>query len=151
MAKPITIEREMRPAIINWLNCNGYEAAYECMVGVWCDVVGSLWSERIGRAKPNLLEMICIELKMRDMTTVIYQAKCNHYHSNLSYCAMPLDFCERMRPRSVQNFVDAGVGLLSVDGESVKIIIYSNYKNQEPDEVFRNRLWSFKLRHRKAK
>ncbi len=141
------IENDMRPAIVNWLQRCGYYDAHECLIGDYCDVIGCMWSERIGRSKPNLLEMICVELKMRDIAGVIYQAKGNHYHCNLSYCAMPLDFCNRMRPKSIERFINAGVGLLSVDGTAVDIQLFSNYKNKSPDVVFRNRLWNFKLRN----
>jgi hypothetical protein len=147
-SKEIMIENEMRPAIVKWLNRNGYYDAHECWVewqGI-CDVIGCLWTKRFGRAKPDLLETICIELKMRDIRGVISQSRNNHPSCNLSYCAMPADFCHRMKPDRIQKFIDAGVGLLAVDGGDVEIIIYSNYNNEIPDERFRNRMWNFKLR-----
>ena len=143
------VENDMRPAIVNWLNRNNYYDAHECMISGYCDVIGCLWGDRIGRKPPTLLEMVCIELKMRDIGDVISQAQSNHYHANLSYCAMPIDICTVMRPQSILKFSHAGVGLLSVDNESIKIIIYSNYKNKPPHEIFRKRLWAFKLRDEK--
>ena len=142
------VENDMQVAIVKWLNRSGYYDAHECLIGGYCDVVGCIWGDRIGRRKPKLLEMICVELKMKDISGVISQAKGNHYHSNLSFCAMPGEFCQTMRNQSIQNFIDSGVGLLSVEGESVKIIISSRYKNRTPDVTFRNRLWAFKLRHK---
>ena len=144
-------ENAMRPAIVGWLNRNGYYAAHECLVGGYCDVIGCMWSDRVGRRKPELLEMICVELKMRDIAGVIRQAKGNHYHANLSYCAMPLDFCKKIQKRSIQKFIDANVGLLSVDEHKVEIVLYSEYKNKTPDIVFRNRLWNFKGRDERRK
>jgi hypothetical protein len=141
------VENEMRSAIVKWLNRSGYYDAHECLVGGYCDVIGCQWSERVGRKKPDLLEMICIELKLRDIKGVIAQAKGNHYHANLSYCAMPFDFCRKMQPKSRQKFIDAGIGLLSVFEDIVEIEILSDYKNKMPHVVFRDRLWNFKLRN----
>lgn len=140
------IENDMRPAIRNWLNRNGYYAAHECLVGGYCDVIGCKWSERIGRKPPDLLEMICIELKMKKTQEVIAQAKGNHWHCNMSFCAMPADFIKKMLPKSRRKFIDGGVGLLAVDGDKVSVEIYPVYKNEMPHEVFRKRLWAFKLR-----
>lgn len=142
------VENDMRQAIVKWFNRNGYYDAHECMIGGYCDVIGCMWSERVGREKPELLEMICVELKMRDITGVILQARGNHYHCNLSYCAMPADFCGRMKLDSVEKFHTAGVGLLAVEDDKVELIIYSDYHNDMPDEVFRKRLWNFKLRNK---
>ena len=140
------VENDMRQTVVNWLNRNGYYDAHECLVGGHCDVIGCMWSERQGRRKPDLLEMICVELKMRDMVGVIDQAVGNHFHSNLSYCAMPQSFIRRMRPQSVYKFIRAGVGLLSVEKEQVRVIVYSQYVNKMPHEIYRNRLWNYKLR-----
>ncbi len=139
----------MRQAVASWLNRSGYYDAHECMIGGYCDVIGCMWSKRRGRRKPDLLEMICVELKMRDIAGAISQATGNHYHANLSYCAMPVDFCERMRSQSIQKFIQAGVGLLAVAENVVKILIYSEYRNEMPHLIFRNRLWAFKCRNKK--
>jgi len=141
------IENEMRPAVTQWLNRNDYDDAHECLLGGYCDVIGCKWDERVGRKPPDLLETIAIELKMRDIQGVIMQAKGNHYHANLSYCVMPQDFILKMRPQSLQNFKDAGVGLLTWLNGCIGIIIYSTYNNVVPHEVLRRRLWAFKLRH----
>jgi len=143
------VESEMRPAIDEWLNRNGYYAAHECLVGGWCDVIGCMWSERIGRRRPELLEMICVELKMLKISDVIYQAHGNHYHCNLSYCAMPKRTVDRMRAKTIDKFISAKVGLLSVKDYDVKTIVFSQYRNEQPHTIFRDRLWSFKLRHKK--
>lgn len=148
----IKVENDMRPHIVSWLTRNGYYDAHECMIGGYCDVIGCKWGERKGRKKPELLEMICIELKLRDISGVISQAIHNHYHCNLSYCAMPVDFCRRMRDQSVKRFIEAGVGLLAVNNTGeIRTLVYSCYKNQIPHIVFRNRLWAFKLRNRRPK
>lgn len=141
----------MESAVVNWLNRNGYDDVHECMIGGYCDIVGCAWSERIGRRKPDLLEMICVELKLEKIEEVIAQAKGNHYHANLSYCAMPTGLCCRMRRETLEKFWDAGVGLLSVDNDLVQMKIRSRYQNKMPDEIFRNRLWANQLRNRNHK
>ena len=140
------VEHDMFSAIVQWLNRSDYYATCECMIGGYCDVVGCKWAERFSRKPPELLEMVCVELKMRDIGGVISQAKGNHYHCNLSFCAMPADFCSRIKGDRLQKFIDAGVGLLSVSGAKVEILLNSIYKNRVPHEVFRKRQWAFKLR-----
>ncbi len=141
------VENDMRPSVVMWLNRNGYYDAHECLIGGYCDIIGCLWEERVGRRIPQLLETIAIELKMRKISEVISQAKGNHYHTNLSYCAMPAGFVERMRLQSKQKFRDAGIGLLSISPCNVDIEIFSNYKNSEPHPAIARRLWNFKVRH----
>ncbi len=142
------IENDMRPAVIQWLNKAGYSDVHETSIcSGWCDVIGAKWDVRFGRARPNLIEFVCVELKMRDIKGVISQAYENHYECNLSYCAMPADFIERMRPQSRQKFINAGVGLLAVQGDKIRIEIQSNYNNKIPLKLFKDRFWAFKLRH----
>ena len=143
------VENEMRPAIVGWFRRNGYYDAHECLIGGYCDVIGCMWDQRDGRKPPSLLEMICVELKMRRIQEVISQAKGNHYHCNMSFCAMPAGFCERIAQRTRQKFIDACVGLLAVDGKNVTVEIESTYNNWMPHEVFRKRLWAFKLRNKR--
>ena len=143
------VENDMRPSVVGWLNRNGYYDAHECLIGGYCDVIGCLWDERVGRSIPQLLETIAVELKMRKISEVISQAKGNHYHINLSYCAMPAGFVARMRPQSKKKFRDAGVGLLSVSIDNVDVDIFSEYRNFEPHPVIARRLWNFKVRHTK--
>ena len=148
------IENEMRPAIVNWLNRNGYYDAHECCVqavGYYCDVIGCLWADRFGRRKPELLELVCVELKMRDIKGVIRQAEGNHYQCNMSFCAMPAAFILKMRPQSRQQFIDAGVGLIAVGGNQAWVEIQSTYRNVPPHIVLRERLWNFKLRSDRRK
>lgn len=140
------IENEMRPAIVNWLNRNGYYDGHELLIGGYCDVIGGKFDERVGRRKPDMGEMICVELKMRDIAGVIYQAKGNHHHCNLSYAAMPMDFCLRMMWQSHKKFSDAGVGLLGIINGKVLPIHNSRYNNKTPDVHFRDKLWAFKQR-----
>ncbi len=147
----MTKEKELLPIVERWLRASGYEVARECMIGGWCDVIGSMWGTRHGRARPALLETIAIELKLRDIGCVIAQAKGNHHHTTRSYAAMPLDFCKRMRPSSFAKFTDAGVGLLGVhESGMIEVLISSTRNEQEHDKAIVNRLWSFYLRHRKA-
>jgi len=142
-------EKDFQPAVEMWLKNLGYRVARECMISGYCDLIGSKWSERIGRKKPQLLETMAVELKVRDMVGVISQAKANHYQCTYSYAAMPLDFCNRMRPQSKNRFEDAGIGLIGVSERGlVKSIITGIRQDRKHHEIIRRRLWSYYLRHR---
>lgn len=145
-----TTEKQLRPIVEKWLEGLGYYVAHECLIGGYCDMIGCGWSKRIGRARPELLETIAVELKITDILGVINQAKGNHYHCTYSYAAMPIGFCKKMRPKSFDKFRRAGVGLFGVGSNSVTALIESVRKDRQHSKPIKNRLWNFYLRHGKG-
>jgi hypothetical protein len=144
------LEIEMTPAVTKWLEDQGYFVAYERVIccGL-CDVVGVKWEHRTSNRKPELHELVCVELKLEKTAEVIRQAKANLYECHLSYCAMPADFVSRMRPKSIQTFEQLGIGLLSVDGDTVTEVIKPSYNDAGPSEKICNKLWNVRLKQRR--
>ena len=144
-------EREhLMPIIVKHFNSLGYYCVLECMVAGYCDVVACKWSERVGRRIPTLLDAIAIELKISNIASVISQSHWNLYHVNASYAAMPLEFCRKMKNKSLEAFKDKGVGLLGVDTEirEVTTIIESKRNLKCENELLASRLWKNKVRNR---
>ena len=136
-------EKEMREPVAKWLEHRGLEAGYELMVSGYADMLGFEFAERIGRPIPNLMRVVVIELKLRDVRGVIRQAVTNKYHIEESWTAMPEDFCLRMDGPTLDLFIEAGVGLLSVPDESwkeVKIIFFPTGGSSYGDWL-KGKLW----------
>ena len=143
-------EIEMTPAVTKWLKNQGYFVAYERVIcSGLCDVVGVKWEHRTSNRKPELHELVCVELKLEKTAEVIRQAKDNLYECHLSYCAMPSDFVNRMRPKSTQTFEELGIGLLSVNGDTVTEVITPSYNITGPNEKICNKLWNVRLKQRR--
>ena len=140
-------EKELRPIVEAWLQGQGYYVAHEVMISGYVDLIGCKWYERIGRRIPSMLEITTVELKIRDISGVLYQARNNCYYADYSYAAMPLQKCESMRKNTLRKFRGKGVGLLGVN-QSVKIIIPA-HKNKRisHNATICRRLWNFKIRH----
>jgi hypothetical protein len=144
------LETEMTPAVTEWLKTQGYFVAYERMIcGGFCDVVGVKWEHRTSHRKPELHELVCVELKLKKIAEVLRQAKTNLYECHLSYCAMPTDFVDRMRPKSTHTFEELGIGLLSVDGDTVTEVITPSYNDAGPSKRMCNKLWNVRLKQRR--
>jgi len=144
-------EKILTPIVAEWLQGQGYYVACEVMLCGYCDLIGCKWEERIGRRKPPMQEIIAVELKIKDIRGVLYQGKSNKRVADYSYAAMPLEFCAKMRPQTLDLFKKIGVGLLGVDlvlGVNVIIPAPKNDIKHNPNVC--RRLWSFRLRHRKA-
>ena len=120
----IRIENDMRDLVVEWLTSLGMECAHESMVTCcgYCDVIGYQFGPQVKRYIPPLITVVAVELKMRDVTRVIYQAKINQPASTRSYAAMPQEFCDRMKTPTCQRFIDAGVGLLGVGNRCTLMI-----------------------------
>ncbi len=143
-------EKQLRPIVEVWMSRNGYYVAHECLIGGYCDMIGCRWSERISRARPELSETMAVELKIKDIKGVISQAKGNHYHCTYSYAAMPYDFCLKMQLKSIDEFKQAGVGLLGVGPMAVTYLIASERKDRKHSDPIKNRLWRYYLRHKRS-
>jgi hypothetical protein len=141
-------EKELRPVVTKWLEQMGYYVAHEVMLCGYCDVIACLWGERETRKIPTLHEIIAVELKISDIQGVLSQARNNKYCAHRSVAAMPFDFTQRMRPSSIKQFEDAGVGLLGVNDSVHWVVIPKT--NLIGTEIFahkRRNLWNFKVRH----
>lgn len=118
-------ERDMRPAVIDWLHATGHtNHVFESYFGHgYADIVGFRFGERFGRNLPPLEAVCVVELKLTKIAEVIAQADSNRVYIAASWCAMPSDFVEKMRPQTLDKFKDAGVGLLAVSSAKVEQVI----------------------------
>jgi hypothetical protein len=141
-------EKDLRPTVEAWLQEQGYYVAHEVMLSGYCDLTGCKWAERIGRRIPPMIEIMAVELKIRDIRGVLYQAKNNRWFVDYSYAAMPLQKCEKMNSSTLRLFKNIGVGLLGVS-DCVDVIVKARKKEipRYSSNICR-RLWNFKLRHK---
>ena len=101
----------MRGPVLWWLSKGSLLPAVEFQIWHMVDIVAGRFGERPApRRKPPLLETVAVELKLHDVSTVIYQATCNKEQTDRSYCAMPSERCEIMRPDTIEKFLSSGVG-----------------------------------------
>lgn len=141
-------EKQLRPIVETFLQDTwGLYVAHEVMLCGYCDIIGCRWAERVGRRKPKMLQIVAVELKIKDIVGVLSQAKGNCHVADYSYAAMPLDFYCRMRKTSVQKFRDAGVGLIGVTDTAAMVIQPAARNAIKHNPLICNRLWNFKLRH----
>jgi len=143
-------EKEMRPTVVKWLEDQGLYVAHEVSVsGGWCDLVGVLWADRVGRRIPPIMLIMAVELKITDVAGVLYQARGNLENCDFSYAAMPAERCEKMRPATLRMFTDAGIGLLSVNSGVRTVIPPKCHPITEYHPLIARRIWDFKRRHGK--
>ncbi len=107
-------ERDMRSAVHAWLTDQGYTVIYEFQMRGYCDMVGVVFAERVGRAVPPLMDAVAVELKLSDIAGVINQAWENRQVVPTSFAAMPWGRVAKMNFQSRERFRRAGVGLLVV-------------------------------------
>ena len=149
-------ERDMRPAVTDWLVRMGYRVGYELSpgrVGFYADVVGVLFAPRIGRSIPDLLQVVAVELKLRDLPGVLAQARWNAQWAHASYAAMPAEFFKqkmtRARQRHLDEFGDSGIGLLSVNVQSGDVrFVVSFGRNYPPYDRGRERRYWWRVYQR---
>jgi len=135
-------ESDMLPAVNAWLAERGCAVLHESMTVGWtghCDAIGVRFVERIGRRIPPLDLVVAVELKLVDVAGVIRQARTNLSVAHESYAAMPRVRCREMLAATEDKFRQAGVGLLSVNGPRVTMVIASGpgYRGDR----FRKKLW----------
>jgi hypothetical protein len=116
-------ERDMRPAVDEWLQAQGMAVRHESGIFANADVVGVRFAERTGRAIPALEKVIVVELKLRDIAAVRGQARVHTQYPVQSYAAMPGDRVRRMKPGTLNEFRYDRVGLLAVDGDQVTVVV----------------------------
>ena len=141
-------EKILRPIVESWLQEQGYYVAHEVMLSGYVDLTGCKWAQRIGRRIPPIIEIMAVELKIRDIKGVLRQARNNCYFTDYSYAAMPIGRCNKMKSETLRIFENIGVGLLGVN-DNVKIIIPAR-KNviMTYNPNICKRLWNFKIRHK---
>jgi hypothetical protein len=137
------VENDMRPAVVAWLRARGCEIAHEIQYFGYCDVTGIIYAPRTSRRIPKAERVIAVELKLRDISGVLAQAVSNKHFVDESYAAMPAAVCARMRDKSKGHFAAEGVGLLSVDGDTVSVAIppEDNHVRKLGERLTRN-LWA---------
>ncbi len=123
------VERDMRPAVDAWLREQGCQVvryeSHRTGAGI-VDLIGLRYAPRVGVGIPPA-ELIAVELKMSKIAEVLRQATLNRYAHDLSWAAMPRDFCDRMRPATLEKFRAAGIGLLAVDGDQIEVLLPAPY------------------------
>lgn len=136
-------ERDLQQPVHKWLSADGHtKIIYEFMMAGYCDMVGILFAERIGRAIPPVVMASAVELKLDDVAGVLQQAWENRHFVHASYAAMPKERCRKMRPATKRQFLGAGIGLLSVS-TSVEVVIPPGKPMASLNtEDFRTRWWS---------
>lgn len=109
-------EKHMRRAVCDWLTGQGLTPVFEVFMGPHtCDFIGVEFDSRNGRRIPPTKRTMAIELKLDDVSGVIKQCKNCLHAVSIAYAAMPASRCLRMRDETIGKFMNAGIGLLSVD------------------------------------
>lgn len=143
-------EKTLRPIVTIWLEQQGYYVAHEIMLGGYCDLTACRWAERVGRGIPAILDIMAVELKVRDISRVLWQAEANRLYADFSYAAMPFGKCELMRVGTLQKFKEKGVGLLGIN-RRVNIIVPARKNDIHHNPDICRRLWNYKNRHKGEK
>jgi len=139
------IEKDIEPAVRSWLKGRNLMIAHEVMMGGYCDLVGFRFGSRPGRRIPSLDLIVAVELKIRDIAGALYQARTNR-SAHESWVAMPAEKCYKMRQASVHSFIDEGIGLLSVDGDAVRVCVEPEFRPDAGSVRLRTNLWRWKKR-----
>ena len=143
-------EKDMRQPVVDWLHDHGFEDAHEVWTGAWCDIVGFRFAPRVGRPIPRLREVIAIELKVSNVSQVIFQARGNKLVVNASYAAMPFERCRRMRLTTRAQFAKNGIGLLSVTGGgTVRGEIEPTWVRDGREQRYKASWWRWHIKHEK--
>lgn len=140
-------EKELRPIVQAYLQGAGYFVAHEVMLCGFCDLVGCIWAERIGRRIPAMIEIVSVELKIKDFAGVLYQAKTNKSVVDFSYAAMPWEILNSCREKTINKFRESGIGLFGVDiycGMKLFVPAKKNLIVHDPNVL--RRLWNYKIR-----
>jgi len=93
--------------------------------------------------------IMAVELKIKDIAGVLYQAETNCCVADFSYAAMPLQFCQKMRGGTIEKFKNKGIGLIGVSQFTATIIIQAERNIIKHNKDVCRRLWNFKIRHSK--
>ena len=124
------IEREFYPAVEFWLHNAGIT-----------DIVAGFYGKRNGRKIPDLIETTSIELKLNDVAGVLRQAIQNKHKCDWSYAAFPNSRIEKMRQQTIDQFMVAGVGLLSVGFDVVEVVCPSQGPGLPSESREAKQLW----------
>ena len=142
-------EGRLRQPVARWLIHKGLMPIHEVKVCCgYCDVVGVRFGDRISREIPPVIETHAVELKLQDFAGVFRQATSNAHGVNYSWCAMPVDRVLKMRPKTLEQLRQSGIGLLRVDGETVNIVIPAAQFAIHIPDGFHRTLWRRRNEHR---
>lgn len=117
------LERELRKPVADWMRAQNLQPVVEMVTSHIADMIGIEYAERVGRKRPEAIRVVSVELKLLDIAGVIRQASTNRLYTDASFAAMPVEIVERMLPKTIGKFRAAGVGLLAVDGDEVRVVI----------------------------
>lgn len=134
------IEGTLRRPVVAWIIAAGMTPVFEVWGCGRCDVVGVRFEPRVGRRIPKIAELISVELKMHDIAGVLRQCENNRHHFRFSWAAMPIGRIVKMQQRTIDKFIRAGVGLLSVAGGRVGVVVKPQINEVSLTAMQRN-LW----------
>jgi hypothetical protein len=134
------LEKELRAPVIAWLEDLSFLTAVEFHIHHMADIVAGRYGPRTSRRKPTLERCVAVELKLEDVAGVIDQARSNRYQTHYSYCAMPEWRVAKMKARTLDKFRDEGLGLLSVDGDAIQVLVAAKYGHGPTKRIIDN-LW----------
>jgi hypothetical protein len=133
------LEGLLRPPVAQWLHSQGMNPVFEVMLGGCCDVVGVRWGVRVGKRIPAIIETHAVELKLHDVAGVIRQARWNRHGVTFSWAAMPSERFTKMRPGTLAQFEEWGIGLLEV-GKDVVVRVPASRGESSGDHLAK-KLW----------
>jgi hypothetical protein len=139
------LERDMREPVEKWFRDQGYDTAFERLFpSGYCDVLAYRFAPRTSRRIPWLLEVVAVELKLKDVPTAICQARGYAWGGARSFVAMPSERIQKMRASTVERFAKNDVGLISV-GDQIEILQDAHYwPDGDGLEWMRKKLWRVK-------
>ena len=123
-------EFDLRKPVCLWLDSLGYTPLLECWSCNQCDIVGVKFGDKV------LTDVVCVELKLRDVAGVVRQLDSHVFRSRLTYAAFPAAIAGRVADG---HFRATSHGLLSVDSVDVVILKESSeHDGWRPTMTYRN-------------
>lgn len=118
-------EFALREPVCQWLVDNQYWPELELRrAGYICDIFGAKFGPRPGPKRvPPIIDVMAVELKLEDMAGVLRQCKRHATYCERVYAAIPAARYQRLREATKHQFVNAGIGILTVDGVHVEVAI----------------------------
>ncbi len=83
-------------------------------------------------------KVIAVELKLNRIQEAIYQARNNQLFADLSYIGLPKQKIKTLKSKNFYpELVEYGIGVISIDGSEVKVVLDPSEESFKPREVLR--------------
>lgn len=136
-------EFDLRKPVIEFFERKGYICLVECyLCGGFCDIVALKYFERVGRKIPDIKFLLAVELKISNIASVVRQAEKNIYRSNASFIAIPKERFMKLRESSLNRIKNLGLGVITIDGNSVKVKVLPKASKPKLTKRLKKKLWS---------